>query len=89
MTYHVVITDIAMKKLKKMDRPTAAMILGYIEKNLEGCADPRALGKPLTANHRGKWRYRFGDYRIPAMIEEEKIIIAIVDIGHRCDIYDR
>ena len=76
----------ALKKLKKMDRYQASLLIGWIEKNLSNCADPRVHGKALIANHGEKWRYRVGDYRILALIEDEEIIITIIDVGHRKDI---
>jgi mRNA interferase RelE/StbE len=54
MAWKVEITDIVLITLKKMDKHTAAMITGYVEKKLTGDIDPRALGKPLLGNHRGK-----------------------------------
>lgn len=86
--YAVHFSDIALKKLKKMDRYQASLLIGWIEKNLQDSTDPRTLGKALVANHKGKWRYRVGDYRILALIEDEKIIITIIDVGHRKDIYE-
>ncbi|KNZ42057.1 type II toxin-antitoxin system RelE family toxin [Acetobacterium bakii] len=80
-------SDATLKKLKKMDRYQASILIGWIEKNLENCDNPRIQGKPLTANHSGKWRYRVGDYRILALIEDERIKIVIIDIGHRSEIY--
>ena len=77
-----------MKELKKLDKHTAALILGWIRKNLEGCTDPRQFGKGLTANRSGQWRYRVGDYRILAFIQEEQIVILILTVGHRRDIYE-
>ena len=87
MSYHVEFTKTALKELKKMDRYNASMILGWIRKNLEGCEDPRQHGKGLTANRSGQWRYRVGDYRLLAEIQEDKIVILILNIGHRSDIY--
>lgn len=86
--YAVHFSDVALKKLKKMDRYQASLLIGWIEKNLQDTADPRTQGKALVANHKGKWRYRVGDYRILALIEDEKIIITIIDVGHRKDIYE-
>ncbi|TAA72843.1 type II toxin-antitoxin system RelE family toxin [Planococcus salinarum] len=86
--YAVHFSDVALKKLKKMDRYQASLLVGWIEKNLQDSSDPRKLGKALIANHKGKWRYRVGDYRILALIEDEKIIITIIDVGHRKDIYE-
>ena len=87
MKYRVLFTEGAKKELKKLDRHTAALIIGWIEKNLEGCENPRAKGKGLTANRSGQWRYRVGDYRILAEIEDDKIIIMIISIGHRRELY--
>lgn len=88
MNYHVEFSKAALKELKKMDRYNASMILGWIRKNLEGCEDPRQHGKGLTANRSGQWRYRVGDYRLLAEIQDDKIIILILNIGHRSDIYN-
>lgn len=87
MIYHVEMTEQALKELKKMDRQTARYITAWIRKNLEGCTNPRQHGKGLTANRSGQWRYRIGDYRIIAEIQEERIIILILTIGHRSDVY--
>jgi len=87
MIYHVVLTELAKKNLKKLDKYTASMILGWIRKNLEGCKNPRQHGKGLTANKTGEWRYRIGDYRVLAEINDGKIIILVLNIGHSRDIY--
>lgn len=89
MSYHVVFADQALKKLKKMDRHTALLITGWVRRNLEGCADPQHFGKGLTANRSGQWRYRVGDYRLLAEINEEEVIILILTIGHRRDVYEK
>ena len=88
MKFHVEFTDQAKKQLKKMDKHTASLIVGWIRKNLEGCSNPRIIGTGLVANRSGQWRYRVGDYRLIAEIQDEKIIILIVSIGHRREIYD-
>lgn len=87
MKYKVEFTQRALKDLKKLDRPTSALIVGWIRKNLENCENPRLYGKGLTANRSGQWRYRVGDYRMLAQIEDDKIIILILNIGHRREIY--
>lgn len=88
MTFHVEFTDAALKELKKLDKYTAALITGWIRKNLEGCSDPRQHGKGLTANRSGQWRYRVGDYRIISEIKDDKIIILVLHVGHRKEIYN-
>lgn len=86
--YKVLLTDIASKQLKKLDKNTAKLITAWIRKNLEGCEDPRLHGKGLTANRSGQWRYRVGDYRLIAEIHDDQIVILIINIGHRKDIYN-
>ena len=88
MIYHVAFTESAKKELKKLDRYTAAMITGWIRKNLEGCTDPRLHGKGLTSNRSGEWRYRVGDYRLLAEIQDDRILILILHVGHRSEIYN-
>lgn len=55
---------------------------------MQGCENPRLHGKGLTADKVGQWRYRIGDYRLIAEIEDKEITILIVNIGHRSEIYD-
>ncbi|MGN0450358.1 MAG: type II toxin-antitoxin system RelE/ParE family toxin [Ruminococcus sp.] len=88
MKYKVEYTAQAVKQLKKLDKHTAALIYGWIDKNLVDCANPRLHGKGLTANKSGQWRYRIGDYRLIAEIQDEKITILLLNIGHRREIYD-
>jgi mRNA interferase RelE/StbE len=88
MSYRVEFSEKAKKDLKKLDRFTQKMILTWIRKNLEGCENPRQHGKGLTANHSGEWRYRVGDYRIIAEIQDSRIIILVLSVGHRSTIYD-
>ena len=88
MNYRVVFTAQAKKSLKKFDRHISAKITSWIRHNLEGCSNPRLHGKALSANRSGQWRYRIEDYRLIAEIQDDKIIILIISIGHRRDVYD-
>lgn len=87
MKYSVEYTLQAVKQLKKLDVYTRKLILSWIEKNLVDCEDPRIHGKSLTANRSGQWRYRIGDYRIIARIQDDKVLILILEVGHRREIY--
>lgn len=87
MIYHIELTDTAKRKLKKLDKSTASMIINWLRKNLEGCSNPRQHGKGLTGNRSGSWRYRVGDYRIIAKIEDNRVVILVVDIDHRSSVY--
>lgn len=87
--YKVEFENDPRKVLKKMDKHQSGMIMGWIKKNLVDCEDPRAFGKALVANHSGKWRYRIGDYRLVVNIEEDKVLILVLSVGHRKDIYKK
>ncbi|SCZ76576.1 type II toxin-antitoxin system RelE family toxin [Acidaminobacter hydrogenoformans] len=86
-SFKVEYTTSALKQLKKLDKQTAFFILSYIEKNLVDSENPRLHGKSLQGLLSDKWRYRVGDYRILAKIEEDRVVILIVEVGHRKDIY--
>ena len=64
-----------------------ALIIAWLEKNIEGCENLRAYGKGLTENRVGEWRYRIGDYRVICKIEDKVAIVLALEIGHRKNIY--
>ena len=85
--YRVEICEHALKIFKKMDKQIATMIFSWISKNLENCENPRVHGKGLAADKKGIWRYRVGDYRLLAHIFDDRLVILVIDAGHRIDIY--
>jgi hypothetical protein len=87
MKFHVEITEYAKEQLKKLDKHTSALIVGWLRKNLENCSNPRQHGKGLTANRSIQWRYRIGNYRIITEIQDEKVIILVISISHRSEVY--
>jgi len=87
MKYEVMYTEEAQKSLKKINKPQKELIKKWIEKNLIGCSNPRFRGKPLKGPLKKYWRYRVGNYRILADIDDDKIIINIINIGHRQGVY--
>ena len=86
--WRLVFSKRADKQLSKMDSGVRRVIVAWLLKNIDGCIDPRAHGKGLTANRSGKWRYRVGDYRILCEIRDDELIVLAIEIGHRRDIYD-
>lgn len=87
MNYTVIFADKAQKQLEKLDKSIAALIIGWVEKNLQNCENPRLHGKALIANRSGQWRYRIGDYRLICEIQENEITILVLEVGHRRNIY--
>ncbi len=88
MSYRIVFTKSAKKKFDRLDHSTRLILTKWIAKHLENAKDPRLSGKALSANRVGQWRYRIGDYRLIAEIEDDKLIILFIDVGHRREIYD-
>ncbi len=88
MKYKVIFTEKAKKELKKLDKYTAALIIGWIEKNIQNCENPRIHGKGLVGNKSGQWRYRIGDYRLLCEIKDTEVIILVLEVGHRRNIYE-
>lgn len=89
MCYSVEFSTNANRFMKKLDNYTKAMIKNWINKNLEGCINPFQQGKPLVGDKSGLWRYRVGDYRLICEVQQDKVVILVVEIGHRRDIYKR
>jgi len=87
MIYELKYEARAVKQIKRLDPATRNLIRSWIEKNLLNTDNPRQHGKGLTGSLSQYWRYRVGDYRILAEINDAEIIIIIVEIGHRRDIY--
>ena len=87
MTYKVRTTKKFDKSFKKLDRQSQKLIKNWMEGNLIDCQDPRFYGKALTGNFKGIWRYRIGAYRLLAKIDDDKLIIFAIDVGHRKNIY--
>lgn len=89
MKYKVVFSEKSKKQLKKLDRHTAALIIGWLEKNIENCENPRIHGKGLVENRSGQWRYRIGDYRIICEINDEEVVVLVLKVGHRKEVYNK
>jgi mRNA interferase RelE/StbE len=72
-----------------MDRKTAQRILDYMDERVSPSQDPRRLGKALSGVLGDLWRYRVGDYRVVCDIQDKKVCVLVLDVGHRGDVYRR
>lgn len=86
--FRVEFTEHALKELKKLDPYTQRLLINWIKNNLIDCINPRAFGKALVGNKKGMWRYRVGDYRLLTQIKDDILIILVISVGHRKDIYN-
>lgn len=87
MKYTIVFDAKALKALNALDKMQSRLILAWIDKNLNGTDDPRILGKPLKGKLSSYWRYRVGQYRILVELLDQELVIVIITIGHRRDVY--
>lgn len=85
--YKVRFTKKSKNQLKKLDKSQSLIIMGWIKKNLEDSESPRKFGKSLSGTLSGAWRYRIGDYRLIADINDQEITILVLEVEHRKDIY--
>ena len=85
--YKVVYDEKVFKDLKSLDKSVAKRILNQIEGKL--AENPQLLGTELVGEFRGYFRFRIGDYRVIYKISESEILILVLRIGHRKNIYDR
>lgn len=80
-------SDKALKQLKKLDKSVSCRIVDYMDEVAE-LSNPRVRGKALVGNLLGMWRYRVGAFRVLCRIRDEQLIIVVVEIGHRREVYD-
>lgn len=85
--WQVIYGDSAKKQLLKLDRKAQSDILRYMRERIATSEDPRRFGKALHSDMRGLWRYRVSDYRIICRIEEERLVVLVVHVDHRKDVY--
>jgi mRNA interferase RelE/StbE len=79
----------ADKQLSKLDKSNARILIVWLNKNIDGCENPRLWGKALSGSHADKWRYRVGDYRILVDIQDEELVVLALEVGHRREVYTR
>ena len=77
----------AVKELKKLGPQAAKTILAYLDERVARSSDPRRFGKALQSDLAGLWRYRVGDYRILCHIEDHRLVVLVVAVGHRREVY--
>jgi len=87
LTWTVEFQEQATEDLEQLDKPVQRRILRYLSERIENSNDPKRFGKPLTGDKKGLWRYRIGDYRAICVIEDHKLIVLVLAVGHRRKIY--
>lgn len=85
VSFTVTVTKRAQKSILKLDPGVASRIRSFLEGTLQGTQNPRGQGRALVGQD--LWRYRVGDYRILAHIDDREITILVVEVAHRRQVY--
>lgn len=87
MPWIVELADEAVKAIDQLDKPLRQRIQRFIAQRLMNTNNPRQAGKALAGPYTGLWRYRIGDYRLICRIEDTRLVVLVVKIGHRRHVY--
>lgn len=85
--WKIEISRTAEKQIQNLDRKAQQSIIRFLRQRIEPAGDPRQWGKALHGEKRGLWRYRVGDYRLICDIQDERVIVLVLAVGHRKDVY--
>ena len=85
MVWTIEFTSDAAKQLEKIGKENAKRVRTFLRERVQ--PDPRQQGEMLKGSQREFWRYRVGDYRILAHIEDTRFVVLVVKLGHRKEIY--
>lgn len=77
----------AARDILKIDRQAAKRIKKYFDERIATGEDPRRFGEALAENLAGLWKYRIGDYRVIVEIQDERIVVLVLRVGHRSKVY--
>jgi mRNA interferase RelE/StbE len=87
LAWRIEITRTATKQITKLDQQAQKSIVRFLRERLAGAGNPRQWGRALQGEKHGLWRYRVGDYRLICDIQDQKITIMVLELGHRKDVY--
>ena len=88
MAWRIEFEDAALKELAKLDKPVARRILAFLRERVSQLDDPRSVGEALKGSKLGEfWKYRVGDYRIVAHIEDGALRVLVLKVGNRREVY--
>jgi mRNA interferase RelE/StbE len=88
MAYSVELSESADRELGKLDAQQAKRILKFLHERVARLDDPRSIGEALHGSQLGEfWKYRVGDYRLISKIEDDRLVVLVLRVGHRKEIY--
>ena len=88
MAYSVELAESADRELGKLDAQYRKRILKFLHERVAKLDDPRSIGEALHGSQLGEfWKYRVGDYRLISKIEDDRLVVLVLRVGHRREIY--
>ena len=88
MAWKVEFSVQADRELKTLDPQQSRRILRFLDERVGKLDNPRAIGQALQGSRLGEfWKYRVGAYRLICKIEDDRLLILVLRIGHRKEIY--
>ena len=88
MAYNVELSESAEREFGKLDAQQAKRILKFLHERVAKLDDPRSVGEALHGSQLGEfWKYRVGDYRLISKIEDDRLVVLVLRVGHRKEIY--
>jgi mRNA interferase RelE/StbE len=87
MTWQIEFTSTAAKQFSKLDKPVKERIISFLENRLAATDNPKQSGKALQGALSEYWAYRVGSYRILTKHQDDQLLILVVEIGHRKEVY--
>ncbi len=88
MAYSVELAESAERELSRLDAQQSMRILKFLSERLAKLENPRSIGEALHGSRLGEfWKYRVGDYRLICKIEDDRLLVLVLRLGHRKEIY--
>jgi mRNA interferase RelE/StbE len=88
VAHNVELSESADRELGKLDVQQAKRILKFLHQRIAKLDDPRSLGEALHRSRLGEfWKYRVGDYRLICKIDDDRLVVLVLRVGHRKEIY--
>ena len=88
MAWRIEFDPAAAKELRKLDRPVQQRLLGFLRLRVAPLDDPRTIGEALAGERLGAfWKYRVGDWRLICDIQDERIVVRVLRLGHSREVY--
>jgi mRNA interferase RelE/StbE len=88
LAWKIEFSEGARKSIGKLDRQVASRIVRFLSERVAALDDPRSIGEALTGSTLGEfWKYRVGDWRLVCSIQDENIVVYVIRIGNRREVY--